>query len=542
MARAILGVFEEYQAARTKFVQQVADLALRPQNIEALQNAGVMPLLRPLLADNVPSIQQSAALGLGRLASYSESLAEAVVTNDVLPQLVASLSDQNRYYKKAACFVMQRVAKHSPELAGHVLECGAVDALVDCLGEFDAAVKENAACALGFLSRHTPEQAQCLVDAGAVPALVLCVQEPEISLKRVAASVLTEISKHSAELAQAVVDSGAVTHLAPLVQHPDDGLKRKACAALAQIAKHSVDLAENVVEAEVLEHFFVLLKCRDMLVRKNAATAIREIAKHTPELARIVVNGGGHAAIIDYIDPMPPQVTTSCGGGVTPSYNEAGTTLMSGGGQQRVPGHIRLPGIMALGYIAAFSETLALAILTNNAIPSLKDALMNDSEDYIRAAAAWSLGQLGRHSPDHAKAIAQADVLSKLIQVYADENSSEDLKTKCKNALKGTLQKCTALNALESLLYDTPDKILQYIVQQFAKVLPNDATLRKSFVMSGGLQRVQQLAAEDKDGGSKFANSVTAITSCYPPEIVQYYSPGYSETLLKMLDQSELQS
>ena len=34
---------------------EVADLATRPQNIDALQNAGVMALLRPLLLDNVAS-------------------------------------------------------------------------------------------------------------------------------------------------------------------------------------------------------------------------------------------------------------------------------------------------------------------------------------------------------------------------------------------------------------------------------------------------------------------------------------------------------
>ena len=67
-----------------------------------------MLLLRPLLLDAVPSIQQvktllyyancffeSAALALGRLANYSETLAEAVVMNEVLPQLVYSLAEQN---------------------------------------------------------------------------------------------------------------------------------------------------------------------------------------------------------------------------------------------------------------------------------------------------------------------------------------------------------------------------------------------------------------------------------------------------------------
>ena len=88
-------VFEQYQKSRTAFVQTVAELATRPQNIETLQNAGVMALLRPLLLDVVPTIQQTAALALGRLANYNDSLAEAVVKGDILPQLVYSLSEQN---------------------------------------------------------------------------------------------------------------------------------------------------------------------------------------------------------------------------------------------------------------------------------------------------------------------------------------------------------------------------------------------------------------------------------------------------------------
>lgn len=56
---------------------------------------GAMALLRPLLLDVVPSIQQTAALALGRLANYNEDLAEAVVKGDILPQLVYSLAEQN---------------------------------------------------------------------------------------------------------------------------------------------------------------------------------------------------------------------------------------------------------------------------------------------------------------------------------------------------------------------------------------------------------------------------------------------------------------
>jgi hypothetical protein len=50
-----------------------------------------MDLLRPLLLDSVPQIQQTAALGMARLANYSEELARAVVSHNILPQLISSL-------------------------------------------------------------------------------------------------------------------------------------------------------------------------------------------------------------------------------------------------------------------------------------------------------------------------------------------------------------------------------------------------------------------------------------------------------------------
>ena len=52
---SVLLHFEEYQKARVKFVQAIAEAATRPQNIEVMNNAGVMQLLRPLLLDNVRS-------------------------------------------------------------------------------------------------------------------------------------------------------------------------------------------------------------------------------------------------------------------------------------------------------------------------------------------------------------------------------------------------------------------------------------------------------------------------------------------------------
>lgn len=56
----------------------------------------------------VPSIQQTAALALGRLANYSDDLAEAVVAHEILPQLVYSLGEQNVRQRVIEALLMEQ--------------------------------------------------------------------------------------------------------------------------------------------------------------------------------------------------------------------------------------------------------------------------------------------------------------------------------------------------------------------------------------------------------------------------------------------------
>ncbi|AWP20773.1 putative sperm-associated antigen 6-like [Scophthalmus maximus] len=256
--RQIIQVFEQYQKSRMQFVQTVADLANRPQNIEFLQNAGVMSLLRPLMLDVVPGIQQTAALALSRLADHSYDLAEAVVNEDILPQLVHSLASQNRFYKKAAASVLRAVAKHSPGLSQAVVECGGVDALVLCLEDFDPGVKEAAAWALGIIARHD------------------------------ATSTLSDISKHTAELAQAVVDTGAIAHLAQMILNPDAKLKSKEalksilqkCTYLPGLESLLYDAPSNILKHVVCQFSKVLphdSKARRLFVTSGGLKKVQEI-------------------------------------------------------------------------------------------------------------------------------------------------------------------------------------------------------------------------------------------------------------------------
>merc|ERR1712141_399661 len=128
------------------------------------------------------------------------------------------------------------------------------------------------------------------------------------------------------------------------------------------------------------------------------------------------VNAGGVAAVVDYVSDTR--------------------------------GNLRLPGIMMLGYVGEQSENLAMAVIVSKGVVALTVVLSEETEDHIRATAAWALGQIGRHTPEHAKAVAVANVLPKLLNCYLQTDSSEDLQAKAKKALKNILQRCIHLPAL----------------------------------------------------------------------------------------------
>ncbi|EZA50312.1 Sperm-associated antigen, partial [Ooceraea biroi] len=495
-------VFDQYQKARLSFVQSVADLSSKPNNIDCLEAAGAIDLLRPLLADAVPSVQHMAAITLGKLANHNSRLAHAVVRRDVLSQLLKNIDKQNKFYKKAALFVLRAIAKHSPESALIVVHNDGLQSIVECLEDFDPGVKEAAAWALGYIARHNKNLAQATVDAGAVMLLVLCLQAPELYIKQISASAISDISKHSTELAQAVVDAGAISLLAKTLANVDPKAKRQALLALSSVAKHSVELAEAVVEAEVFPDVLMHMAHPDENVGRVAAILTREVCKHTLELAQLVVNAGGIAALIELI-----RTSKSAS---------------------------RLPAIMALGYIAGHSDQLAVAVIESKGVVQLAIVLQEETEDCILAVTVWAIGQIGKHTPEHAKAVAVANMLPKLLQLHDASKSSEDLKTKCNTALKQILQKCTYMEALEPLLHNVPPNILRYVLGQFSKILPNDARARRLFVTSGGLKKVQEIQAEP---GTTLYEYITIINCCFPEEIVRYYSPGYPDSLLEAVEQ-----
>ncbi|EEB13344.1 Sperm-associated antigen, putative [Pediculus humanus corporis] len=502
MARVIVQLFEQYQKARTHFVQGVAELANRPANIECLHTTGVLELLKPLLTDMVPSVRLGAAVALGRMANGDEKVAEIILRNDILLHMLQGLENQNKHYKKAALFIVRSVAKYKPEMADIVIQAGGLDAALVCLEDFDQSVKEAAVWVIGYIARHSASHAQVVVDIGAVPLLVLCMQEPDLCLKQVSASAFSDIAKHSGRLATSVVDAGAIPYLAKALLNVDVKLKKLVLNTFANIAKHSTDLAELVVEAEIFPDAMIHLCHTDDEIKKAAAVLIREITKHTLELAQLIVNTGGIAALLEEI---------------TNTKNL-----------------IRLPAIVAIGYICAHNDQLALAVINAKGLLILSEVLCTETESHILAAVVWAVGQCGKHTPEHANAVAGCGLFYRILQLYNCAKSSQDLKQKCKCALKQVLQKTLDITSLELLLEDAPGNILKYVLGQFSKILPNNPGARRSFVASGALKKIQEIQAEP---GSTLMEYITIINCCFPEEVVLYFSPGYPDSLLERVEQ-----
>ena len=271
---------------------------------------------------------------------------------------------------------------------------------------------------------------------------------------------------------------------------------------LGNITKHSVELADKVMLKLVnAQKLLSCLKDPDDIVKKNAAFCICEIVNKSQTHATTIVNAGGAAILVEFIT--------------------------------NIKGDPRLYGILTLGFIAAFKEELASNVIRAKAINQLRDALQNETHQHIKAAACYALGHIGRHSPQHAKEVADANVLSLMLYYYMAPDSTDDLKDKAKKALKKVIDMCSHLTALEPLLQVAPEKILKHILNQYIKNLDNNPSERKMFVQNGGLKKLQELKSKVSE---PLREKIDSINDKYPPEIIKYYSPDYAASLLQKID------
>jgi hypothetical protein len=437
-SRAIQQLFERYQRERTAFAGSMFELARHDANCELLEAAGGAQFLQALITDPVPGIRRAAALALGRLAIQSESVANKLVADGAVRTLVemlcAPLGDggagetarrrEGLELRRAAAFTLRNACRHGKVVTRAAVEAGALTAAVASLALPDAETREGAAWLLDTVASQGKDLAQTVIDVDALGLLVSSLEFSEIGLKRGATSALCSVAQHGPKYAAAVAAAGAMGPLAGLLS-PGEGLDprlaRHVLCALSAVVQGGSDLAAALVAAGGLPAVARMLVSSDELVQRFAAAALRDVACHDATLAGAVATTPGALQLLVQV--------AQCGKGLH-----------------------SLPGITAVGWILAASRELADAAIAAGGLTALAVAVAHNPEEPAKCAAAWAVGQAGKHGALQAQAVAESGALLALTGLEVAPASSADLAAKCSKAACTVIKEIGSLHALDALL------------------------------------------------------------------------------------------
>jgi hypothetical protein len=503
-----MGVFER---ARFEFISTISEVSNRSDSIPTLIEHGILTILRQLLIDDVTEIRELASVALSRLADFPD-VADRIVQSPILPEIVPGLESDNPNWQRPSCLVVRSISCHSAELAQDCFSIlasvprdeGQKHPLVRCLDSPDKSVVLAAACALAEISRHSERLATDVVSSHAIPGLIQNFRDASLRLQHSIAIALGAITQHSLELAEAVIEAGGIAELVQLYRSTDPALKEAVAATLTQIAKHSPQTAQLIVDANAFPHALYCLKDRDGAVRRYSACLVREIVKHTQELSKYVIDMGGAAALVEYLKPE--------------NLNDPA------------------PAVMAIGYIASFSQTLTVALMTEGADAVVLNVFVSASEMFGKVAAAWTVGQLGKHSPQQVSRLASLNALSLLLDAHTNPAGGEEMKSKTKRALKYLIQKCTSLRVIEPLIAPAPLTIQKYLIAQTVKLLRITARDLTGFIKSGAFRAVQCIEAP---AGTQLRRNIETINSLFSEATTQYYRPQHQAEIIQEIEETQ---
>ena len=353
-------------------------------------------------------------------------------------------------------------------------------------------------------------------------------------LRRVAASTLSDIARMSSEWAHLMVEADIHTHLRHVVEnapeklvHQDRRMIMQALNCLSQIAKHDEILARKVLELEILPAAFEWH--HDAKLMRGVAILCGEISKHSPEIAQAIVDMGAIPYLVEYTSGAPSSD--------------------------------KVPGLMALGFLATLHETSATRILSleaadilTNCLSDTRTALITDDgydeyaqdqyydqvgDPFIKASACWAIAQLALHSSKHTAIFLDIGALDRIVQVYANSQSvpaqssvTTNIANEAKYAFKTLLQNVEEYDALEHIITRRlPVRLAKHVARRLIGLITRSGQARKQLVSSGGLGHLHYIARVSADGGSlkdrsaahKLATALHQIDAVYPQEVVQYY-------------------
>ena len=136
-------------------------------------------------------------------------------------------------------------------------------------------------------------------------------------------------------------------------------------------------------------------------------------------------------------------------------------------------------------------------------------ALEVSADSDASIAAAWALGCVARHGKETAAPLAKCGAIKALMDCYASVEARDTSRRElAKAVLSGLVKNCGSLRLLDPLVApETPGVILRHVLAEFADKLRGDVELRRAFVTSGGLMRLQAVLKANDARAAKAAKA-----------------------------------
>lgn len=253
-------------------------------NRACIAEAGVIPLLVPLLSSTDPKAQEHAVTALLNLSLYETNktgIMEAGALQPIIRVITSGCSMEARENAAATLFSISSVDRYK-KLIGETPE--AIPALIDLLRVGSTRGKSDAANALFRLSTFHGNDLQ-VVAAGAVPLLVNLLTDESSSLVDEAISVLALLSRQSEGLI-ALVESSAIPVLISLLKSGNSSPKTKENSVAILVALCCHGGAENVNTLlrmpSLIPALYSLLTSGTPRARKKANSLLRILHNWEP--------------------------------------------------------------------------------------------------------------------------------------------------------------------------------------------------------------------------------------------------------------------
>lgn len=230
--------------------------------VDAVIQAGVLPLLMPLMERGSAKCVVPALRAVGNVVSGSDRQTQAVLDTGALPRLLSLLNADKRSVRKEASWTLSNVAAGTPTQAGALVGIpGAVEALAQVARTDVAEIRREAGWTLfNLCTGGISEHAHAVAQRGGIRALARFFTANDVSVLNAALDAFREILRYGEEAdrlheyVQQAEDAEMLDKLEGLQDHEDEAVYNKVQRVLEEFFDVEDEEGDGENEPDNAEH------------------------------------------------------------------------------------------------------------------------------------------------------------------------------------------------------------------------------------------------------------------------------------------------